>query len=150
MPFLHWAQAEWFNLLQSLGIVSGLAFTALALRADTKSRRVNNLLNVTQGHREIWTSFYARPELSRVLQNSVDLDKSPVTDEEALFLTFLILHLASSFYAMKSDLFISQDGLQKDIRWFFELPIPKLVWQKSKSFQNPDFVDFVEGCLNRE
>src|SRR5260221_13307070 len=67
MGFLNWASDNWFILLQSLGIIGGLLFTAASLRLDEKTRRVGNLMAITKNHREIWTALYDRPELSRVL-----------------------------------------------------------------------------------
>jgi hypothetical protein len=36
--------------------------------------------------------------------------------------------------------------LRQDVRSFFSLPLPKAVWEKTKIFQNQDFVKFVEMC----
>jgi hypothetical protein len=44
-------------------------------------------------------------------------------------------------------IFVKIQGLQKDIRDFFMLPIPKAVWEKIKPFQDGDFIVFVESCL---
>ena len=41
---------------------------------------------------------------------------------------------------------IKQEGLRSDICSFFSLPIPQAVWEKTKLFQNDDFVEFVESC----
>jgi hypothetical protein len=144
MDFFHWAADSWFVLLQSGSIVAGLVFTAVALRDDTRARRVGNLIAITQHHREIWTHLYSRPNLSRVLDSNVDLEKNPVTDEEELFVNLLILHLNSSYQAMKYGNFIKPEGLHQDIRLFFSLPIPSAVWEATKIFQDKDFVEFVE------
>src|SRR5258708_5149420 len=102
MGFLHWFGQNWFVLLQSLGIVGGLLFTAVSLRIDTKVRRVGNLISVTHEHRDIWTQLYQRPELWRVLEQNVDLRKEPLTNEEELFVNLLILHLVSVHEAIKN------------------------------------------------
>lgn len=147
MELFSWVKQEWFDLLQSIGIVLGLAFTALALKADAKSRRIDNLLTITQNQREIWTLHFSHPNFSRVLDSNVNLKDFPVTNEEAIFVTFLLLHLSSSFYAKQNGILINLDGVRDDIRWIFSLPIPKTIWEKSKSFQNKDFVLFVDSCL---
>lgn len=92
----------------------------------------------------IWTQIYSHPSLTRILEADIDLGTNPVTDEEAIFLNFLIQHLSATYRAMKKGLFKTQQPIQGDIRWFFALPIPKSVWLASRSLLEPDFVEFVE------
>ena len=144
MVFLQWLSQNWFTLLQSAGIIGSLLFTGITLRDDLRSRRIENLIAITEGHREIWAYLYSRPELSRVLDTTVDLRRVPVTDEEELFVNLLILHLSSAYQAMKSGMFVKPEGLRRDIESFFALPIPRLVWSKAKIFQDEEFVSFME------
>lgn len=44
-------------------------------------------------------------------------------------------------------MFVKLEGMQKDIKAFFSLPIPKAVWEQVKPFQDEDFVEFVENSL---
>jgi|SRR6266850_5346183 len=148
MEFLDWFSVHWFTLLQSAGIIGGLLFTAVSLRIDAKVRRVGNLIAVTHEHRDIWTQLYKRPELWRVVDRDLDLEQAPPTAEEELFVNFLILHLASVHEAMREGMFVQLPGVQRDIRNFFSLPIPNLVWGKLRSLQNIEFVAFIEKSLN--
>ena len=145
MGFLNWVRANWFDLLQSVGIIGSLLFTAISLRIDAKVRRVGNLFEVTKQHREIWTALYSRPDLKRVVDASADPSGHSVTDEEELFVNLLILHLASNYQAAKAGMFMLPAELTADIAAFFSLPIPHAVWDKMKSFQDREFVAFVEG-----
>jgi len=81
----------------------------------------------------------------RVLDKTADLKSTPVTDWEELFVNLLILHLNSAYHAMQAKMFVKQEGLQRDIQMFFSLPIPRSVWESAKSFQDADFVKFVEA-----
>src|SRR5262245_42311705 len=99
---------NWFVFLNSASIVAGLLFTAFSLRSEAKARQITNLLIVTQNHREIWTEIYRRPELARVLEATPNLKRRPISREEDLFVTLLVLHLSSSYHAMKSGVFIKQ------------------------------------------
>jgi hypothetical protein len=145
MGFFFWFSENWFILLQSLAIIAGLLFTAFSFRLDAKTRRVSNLLEITKQHREIWTELYQRPELARISQKDVDLKIKPLTPEEELFIGFLILHLNSSYHAIKDGVFTKPEGLRKDIQQFFARPMAKMVWEKMKPFQDEDFVRFVEA-----
>src|SRR5437879_4732925 len=98
MDISGWVAENWFDLLQSLGIVGGLLFTAHSFHLEAKTRRVNNLLAITKGHREVWTEFYRRPGLKRVFAEQADLSREGMTREEQIFVNFVILHLNSVFY----------------------------------------------------
>jgi len=148
MGLFQWFSDSWFILLQSCGIIGGLTFTVVTLRDDIKARRVSNLIAITQHHREIWAQLYARPELSRVLDAAVDLDSHPITEEEKLFVGLLILHLNSSYQAMKSGTLIKPEGVRRDMQLFFALPIPHAIWVEVRLMQDEGFVEFVETALS--
>ena len=149
MEVFSWFKTHGFDLLQSVGIIAGLCFTAWSLRVDAKVRRVANLLTITEHHRDIWTRIYERPELTRVLEETVDPKSQPVTPQEELFVLLIVLHLSSAQEAMKQGMFPPPDGLRKDIEWFFSRPIPKVVWEKIRPFQDADFVEFIESFLRK-
>jgi hypothetical protein len=144
MEILNWVRDNWFDLLQSLGIIGGFFFTALSLRIDANERRVGNLFAITKQHREIWTAIYSRPDLKRVVDAHADLEVQPITDEEGLFVNLLILHLETGYRASQAGMFTLPGELKTDISAFFSFPIPGAVWERSKRLQNVDFVRFVE------
>lgn len=143
-----WVAENWFNLLSAIGIVASLLFTAISLRSETRTRRVGNLLTLTHNHRELWSELFERPNLKRVLEAKPDLSKRPITLDEDVYVNMLIQHLGSAFQALRNGLTIKPEGLKEDVRRFFSLPIPRAIWEKLKVFQNDEFVQFVEHCLN--
>lgn len=144
----RWILDNWFTLLQSTGIVGSLLFTAYTIRQDNRSQRVANLLTVTQHHRDIWSEAYQRPDLHRVLADSINVDREPVTPAEELFVRLLILHLSGVFLAGDNRELFGIQGLQADVQWFFSLPVPTTVWNKFRRFQDAKFVAFVEASLS--
>ena len=58
----------------------------------------------------------------------------------------VVNHISSVYESLKDELVTKQEGLRQDVRSFFSLPLPKAVWEKTKIFQNQDFVKFVEMC----
>ena len=143
----NWFTDHWLDLLQTIGIVGSLLFSAYTTRRAEKSRRISNLISINQEHRQIWKELYAHPELSRVTARDVDLKSSPVTDQEEVLVNSLIIHLDTVHRAMRSGLYVKIEGLQTDIRDFFSLPIPKAVWDRVKIFQDANFVKFLERAL---
>ncbi len=144
----EWISQNWFNLFSGIGIIAGIWFTAFSLRGDTKTRRIANLLSITANHREVWKVFLTSKELARVRDAAADTIKHPVTDTEQVFVTMVILHVNSVYYTLNDDLVVKYEGLRQDIAQFLSLPIPNVVWEKTKQFQNDDFVAFVEACRN--
>ncbi len=145
MEVLHWLAAHWFETIQSAGIITGLVLTTLALRQDSKVRRVGNLITITAHHREIWNSFATRPELARVLDATANLEETPVSTEEEVFTHSLILHLYSVHCAIRDGIYPEPEGLRNDVAAFFALPIPKAVWAKYRPLQDKAFIRFVGG-----
>jgi len=143
----QWFAENWFNLFSSAGIIGGLWFTAVSLHSETKTRRIANLLTLTANYREVWKEFFRSPELSRVIEPSADVTKQPVTPAEEFFVNMVISHTSSVYEALKDELLTKQEGLRRDVRSFFSLPVPKAVWITTKLLQNHDFAAFIESSL---
>ena len=143
----QWLSENWFNLFSSIGIISGLWFTAVSLHSETKTRRIANLLAVTSNYREIWKEFFHSPALARVIDPSADVTKQPVTSAEELFVGLIISHINSVFYATNDELVVKWEGLRRDVKAFFSLPVPRAVWNTTKLLQNQDFAAFIESSL---
>ena len=142
-----WLSGHWFQLLQSIGIIAGLTFTGWNIRLVAKARQLSNLFELTKSHREIWSKVFGNPGLHRVLQRDLDLQVNPVTLEEQVFVTLMILHLSALFEARKSKSMPQLERLEDDLRDFMGLPIPQTVWTEMKHYQNAPFVAFVEAIL---
>ena len=147
MKIFGWLGAHWFDFLQTASILAGFFTAAYTIRTDTKERKIGNLFALTSAHREIWSRLYDRKELDRVLSESVNLELEPVTAEEELFVHTLILHLRAAFKARDLGMQFDDDAVAADIRQFFNRPIPRSVWERSKVFQDADFVAFVERSI---
>jgi len=128
----------------------GLLFTGYSLRSETKTRRIANLLTLTRNHRDIWTELYRNPRLARVLDANTDPTRQPIQRDEEIFVNLVIQHLNSAYYAMRDELAIKPEGLRRDVRQFFALPIPRVVWTELKALQDDRFVAFVEACRQSE
>ena len=147
MEFWGWVTQNAFDLISAAGIIGGLIFTAVSLHSETKTRRVANLIALTQNHREMWSEFYKGESLSRFADTKADVQTVPLTLAEENYGKVLITHLASFYRAMKSDLTIKPEGVRQDIHAFFSMPVPRAIWEKFKPVQDEDFVTFVEGSL---
>jgi hypothetical protein len=148
MALKDWLSHNWFALVQTGMLAAGLLFTGIAVMLLARARRVANLIQLTQQHRDLWERMYSQPELARILDPGAELARMGVTAEEEVFVIFIILHLSSTYYAMRAGLFQKPHGLGKDIEHFFSLPIPRAVWEKVKSLQDAPFMRFVERVLS--
>ena len=147
MEILGWVAGHGLDILQTASILTGFFTAAYTIRTNTRERKIGNLFALTTAHREIWSRLYEREELSRVLSESVNLRREPITSEEELFVHTLILHLRAAFKARDLGMQFDDDAVAADIRQFFNRPIPSAVWERSKVFQDRKFVEFVERCI---
>lgn len=150
MTELQWVSNNWPALLQNLGIIGGLGFTAYTVWKDEHARRVTNSIAISGQYREIWSLPFQKPELARVLESDVNLKIHPVTVLEEMFVNQVIVHLDIVRRAIKAGVFVKMEGLRKDVREFFSLPIPRAVYEKNKVFQNRDFINFVDSCFTSQ
>ena len=147
MVVWNWLLNHALDLVQDLGIIGGFLFTGYSIHKERQAREIQNLIAIKQEHTEIWKQVYDRPKLHRVLKPDADLESQPLHDEEWLFVRSLIIHLDTVYLAKKAGLLLNLEGLERDIKGFFTLPIPSVVWSDVKVFQDSDFVAFVETCL---
>lgn len=142
-----WLDHNWFALVQTSVLASGLFLLSFASFFQARARRITNLIKLTQEHRDLWERMYSQPELVRILDAKADLRTKGITPEEQMFVIFIILHLNTTYFATRAGLFQKQHSLGKDIERFFSLPIPRAVWEKVKVLQEPPFARFVEQYL---
>ena len=127
MAFTDWMSHNWFSLVQTGILFVGLLLIGIALLLEARARRIANLIKLTEQHRDLWERMYWQPELARILDPGADPQDKAVSAQEETFVIFIILHLSSTYYAMRSGFFQKPHGLRKDIVNFFSLPIPRAV-----------------------
>ncbi len=148
MEVTRWLMQHGESLLEGIGIVGGLIFTGLGLHRDSRARRVENLLTITQHHRELWRSLDANGALARAFDGQRDALRDPPSQEERRFIRSAILHLGTVYRAIKLDEVLKPQGMDADIRAFFAKPIPHDVWNDEKRFQDKDFVAYIDRLLS--
>jgi hypothetical protein len=147
MEVAHAVEQHWFDLVQTFGIIASFIYTAVSFKREENARRVANRVNIAQQHREIWNQLFTDPELSRILDPRADVNVSPPTIKEHLFVNLLIIHLSGCYEAIQVGMLTPPEKLHDDIRWFFSLPVTLAIWNKAKTLQDAAFLAFVESCL---
>jgi hypothetical protein len=147
--WVGWTRENWFSLVQSVGIVGGLLFTARSLRITQRESRVANTLELAQHHRELWADAHRRPDLARLFDPNANLSATPPSVAEREFLEVAIYHFATCFELATNAKLVSEAALEMDARAFFSRPLPLVVWNDSRASRDPRFVDFIEGCLRK-
>ena len=72
MGFNEWIEYNWLALIQTAALAGGLLFTGIAVLLDARARRVGNLIQLTQQHRDFWERLYMQSELARILDPAAD------------------------------------------------------------------------------
>lgn len=145
--FLIWLDQNWFNLVQTFGIMAGLGCTALALRQEARGRRLGDYLTLAGQHRELWSEAHRRPDLARIFQAEVDLVGTPITVAEEEFLRLVVVHFNTGWQMALDGELNTLATLAVDARAFFSLPIPQAVWMMTRTARDPGFVQFIEEAL---
>jgi len=137
-------EANWFNLVQSAGIVASLLFAGVTLRRESRSRKMTALLALDEQHRDLWSELHRRPDLGRILADEVDLVGSPITTSEAEFLNTVFVHFCTGWRLAAEHHVFSEDDLRRDIVGFLARPIPLQVWERTTGIREKRFLEFVE------
>ncbi len=140
-PFL---ESNWFNLVQSAGIVASLLFAAVTIRREARAHQMTALLALDQQHRDLWSELHRRPELERILAPEVDLVGKPVTTAESEFLNTVFVHFCTGWRLASEHRILSESDLWRDIASILANPIPREVWRETKGIREKRFVAFVE------
>lgn len=144
---MGWWRENWFSLVQSVGIVAGLCFTAWALWRDGRDRRLGHRLGLAEQHRELWAEAHRRPDLARLFHGEADLLARPVTTAESEFLEVVFHHFHLTWELSRQEGLFTESALHLDVAAFFALPVPHAVWRQTRARRDPDFVAYVDRCL---
>jgi hypothetical protein len=144
---LLWLRENWFPVLQTVGIIGGLLFTAISIRQATNARRASDLLALTEQHRQLWNEVYTRPGLSRIYSEDVDLLAAPISIPEERFMNQVIVHFQTGWQLACQGSLVTLAAMKADAQTFFKLPIPRSVWNQTKGARDPKFVRFIEQAL---
>lgn len=146
---IAWLNGNWFSLVQSLGIIASILLTTTTMRRDRKSRRIGDYLALTSEHRELWGDLNRRRELARVVSPEVDLLAEPLSTAEEEFLLLVIVHFHTGWLLARQGSLVDIQVLARDAGAFFRLPLPRLVWNRTRSVRDPLFVAFVDAACAR-
>ncbi len=147
--FLAWLDQNWFNFVQTLGIVATGLLATLTLRRETRARRLGDYLTVVNQHRELWNDAHRRPELARIFQTEVDLVAAPLSVAEEEYLNLVIDHFHTGWLLANGGVVLKTKVLAADARAFFSLPLPRRVWDGTRAQRDPAFVRFIERAVSR-
>lgn len=143
MGLFAWLGHFWFEIIQSATSGTEL-FTR---RRERIYQSITNRIIFTQRHSELWRRHASNPDLHRVKRENVDLSITPVTLKENQFVTEVINHFSDCFEAHTRGVFNMPEAISFDIKTFFALPIPEVVWSTNQKFHDRKFIAFVERHL---
>ena len=159
--FSSWVDGNWYNVVQTvgvigslLGLISSLRMTAAAARREAEAKRrdaiareISNIFTQSEHHSALWGELEQNPELQRVLLPDLDVSKRPASLLEHVFINKVFTEYLTSWRVANAGGMITLDELAVDAKWFFTLPLPHAVWEKTKEFKNREFVQFVDRAI---
>lgn len=145
--FSPWVESNWFNLIQTVGIIGSVWMACSAAHREAKAREIENLLTISDHHRELWNEAYQRKDLQRVFACEAEVLKTPATVMEEQYLNLVIIQYETGWKLAKAGGITKLQELSADVRGFFSLLLPCAFWKKTSGFRNQRFVRFVEKAL---
>jgi hypothetical protein len=145
-----WVESNWFNLIQMIGIIGSLWMAIDASRREARAKEIENLLSVSDHHREMWNEAHQREDLKRILRADADALAKPASVTEEEFLNIVITHFQIGWHVGRAGGITTLSELAADARGFFSLPLPRAVWEKTKQNRNQRFVRFVERAMKEK
>jgi len=145
--FSSWIESNWSSVVGAAGIIGSLWFTAASFREDSKAKQMANILALVERQRVLWSDANQRQDLQRIFLDNANLYSQPITVAESEFLDLIVLHFETGWRIEQSMDKRNMKGLALDAGEFFSLPLPHGVWEKTKKFRNPHFVQFVEAAI---
>lgn len=143
-------QQNWVEIgTATIGLIS--VISGLVAHASSKKKsRVDVSFSIAEAHKEIWSQFLQSPSLNRVMSDSADLKKEPVTAAEETFVVLLLAHLATTLEAIDKNFHECPEGLIEDVTKFYSKPIPQRVLQKHIDTQPEKSREIFLGIFGRE
>lgn len=137
---------NWFDFIQTIGIITGFALTSWELRGSNKLRNFEIFWRIGESHRDMWKLALENDCLRRCLgSDEVVLEKKPITVEERTFVNLLLIHIENVFQAQQQGYYQIDERGMKDLKDFFSQPFIAGVWKEVRRYQPMDFVKFVEN-----
>lgn len=143
-------QRHIFDLIQTLSILVGFYFTFRSFRDDTRSRRLEHLLDLNQQYIQGKQLIMEHPELSRVFKDKSKGGIASMTPLEINYIKQTIMHIYTVYMAMELKQLKPSVGIERDIRGFLSKPLPRKVWEDVRDLQDGDFVRYVDTVLDRD
>lgn len=145
--FSSWVDGNWFNVIQTVGIIGSLWAATSAANRDAKAKEIENLLTLSEHHRELWKEVPQRKDLARIFCQDANALLTPATMAEAEFLNLVIVHFQTGWWIARAGGITALQEMKADIRSFFTLPLPRAVWEDTKQDRNKEFVRFVTRLM---
>jgi hypothetical protein len=91
-----------------------------------------------------------RPSLARIFQDAPTSLEAQPTHEEQEFINSVLVHYQLGWHWARNGGMITLRELAEDVRGFFNPPLPRAVWEKTKSYRNQKFVAFVDKAIGNQ
>jgi hypothetical protein len=138
----------WVDLIQTAGIVASILLAVWTAWRFECTQSISNSIAITDQHRNLLNDV--KTNAPRIFVADADVNAVPISLAEEIGVINFVAHLSTVFRANRYGEFVKLDGLERDVREFFKLPIPNTIWEKLKPFQDKKLVAFVESCLNQK
>jgi hypothetical protein len=144
---LSWVSVNWFALLQTIGIVGGLLLVMVQIRASTRQREMESLVEICGTNRELIGLAFSHPQLFAVLQDAKKTDHVWEQYYLQLWLNqFALTHCYLKQAVLKGEF---KENLSRDVADFMSMENMRRHWQRCGKLYPASFQKFVGEILEK-
>lgn len=149
-----WLLANWFSLLQTVGIIGGLILVMIQIhhstrqiRANTRQQELNSLIKVTDRNHQLLALGFDHPKLFDILED----EKSHNPKWERRYLQMWLNQLSLIHACQKTGQFDSEftDSLNRDFGYILSLRNMQHYWKRFSEFYPPSFQKLINGIIEK-
>lgn len=140
------------NIIQSLGVILTLLFTAVQIRTANKINKFNTVMAIAQAHKELWSKTLDNTDLARfnLPDDKIDITSTPVNEAEEMFAILIISHMNMVYHANRMGIFPLSDAQTSGMVELINSPIVKKVWTDIIPYQEIGYVKFMSRLERRQ
>jgi hypothetical protein len=143
------ADSDWFTLVQTVGIIASLLFTAYELRRNRASCIAANEIKLIELHRDLWRMTIDQPSLMRPFGHDLKPDELKLSIAESRFVNLLFLHISGAFRLTEAGEVRRTGDFRGDLKELLARPAIRNFWEANQRYHDARFVAFVNSCAPR-
>lgn len=138
---------HWVAIIAAAISAAGLLLVAIQMRAATKQRELESLVEILSVNRELISLAFSHPRLLRILQDANDVDAV----SEQYYLQLWLNHFALTYFYIKRAVLSAEleENLRYDVADFMAMQNMRRQWHRCGKIYPKSFQQYVNDLLSK-